>query len=249
MPSGRTRNGWVKSMKPRETAQDVLDRMIDAYTKHKKKKSKLNSKNSYSIREFSFVDSMDINGIDVISPVFTLGLRNIATLVDETMSNKLKSASYTNYCNQIEITLGAPNLPKMEVKDTLKLRTSDEIKNRLEKFLKREKFELKILRDICQDIKVTQNLETKSSIFVLKWLYNGGTSPSQEEIVNELRLAIIDRERDKLFYIRRHPQQAMLHRCNNDAIIARVLHLAWVFVKGNPFNKELGVNGAISRPN
>jgi hypothetical protein len=128
-----------------------------------------------------------------------------------------------------------------------KIKTTEEIQERLAKYLRREVFELKILREICPEIEATQNRATVAAISVLTWLYNKGKSRDQGEIAKELYEAVFDREQDKLFYVRRHPKERVLHCCNDEAILERVSHLTWVFVNGSPFNKQPGVTGALSR--
>lgn len=231
---------WIKAMKPRETASDILERFIAAGEKDKKVKRK---RNMYQIREFSKEASVDINGSTAISPHYTLDARNLATL-----STKDVSQNYIHFCNQIETALGAPNLPiRIEIDGYPKLKSPEKIKERLAKYLRREVFELKILREICPEIEKTQNRATKAAITILTWLHNKGKNRNQGEVAKELYEAIFDREQDKLFYVRRHPKERMLHCCNDDAILERVSHLTWVFVNGNPFNKQPGVIGAISR--
>ena len=239
------RGNWVRSMKPRDTASDILERIIKAYQKDKRA---ANKKAGYTMREFSQEQSVDTHGTEASSPMFTLDKNSLSLLDKKEVDERLLRANYINYCNQIEQILGAPNLPpSIELTGNPEIRTPEQIKERLEKFRKREKFELKLLREIYPAIRVTQNRATKIAIAELTWLYNSGKSRDQGAIAIRPYEALFDREKDKLFYVRKLKQYPMLHKCGDEAILERISHLTWIFIKGSPFKKAKGVPSAISR--
>jgi len=222
-------NPWTTSVKPFNTAREILDKII---AKNKRDRKLKVFGRAYKVREFSKVLSLDAHGNEVISPIFQTNdsyLENIASTND---------AVYHDLCYQIELTVGVPHLAKASVDaSTYSIVPRAHIYERLEKYKKREKFELKSLREMCSSIDSSLNIATKSALNILRWLYNDNGGRPKQQILNELYKSLYLREKDKLFYIRRHPTQVMLHRCNNEAILERIKHLNWVFIDGNPFKK------------
>ena len=167
------------------------------------------------------------------------GKRRISKRISRKRDRPLKElvdSTYWDYCQQIERQVGAPNITsKYKIISEINLRSVKEIKEKLDKFIKREKFELKSLREICADITFTQNRSTKAAITILKWLYNDGSGRSQKAVVKRLWESIYDEVKDKLFYIRRHPRERLLHTCTDDGIIETLNQMEWMFVDGNPF--------------
>lgn len=282
---------WLSKIEKRETAQNIFDRTMLVFQKDV---AKGNIRNRYSIREFSQDESIDANGNEVPSPVFTILFSSLSDTIelivkakkdikktkklDKTKSDKTKdlienkkkirrrsrkkdeeeklssgellARTFNTYYNTIEKTLGAPNLiSKYEINEKLmsSLRTVIEIKEQLDRFKKREKFELKLLREICPTIKSTQNYSTKSALKILSWLYNNGDGQKLDLIIEKLWESLYDREKDRLFYIRRHPKQRVLHFCSDDVILETVKHLEWMFISGNPFRNIRRINGALAR--
>jgi hypothetical protein len=86
----RRADTWVKAMKPRETASDILERIISAGKKDKKAKRK---RTMYKIREFSKEASMDINGGEAKSPIYSLETRSLSTLSIKDVGQRLKDAN------------------------------------------------------------------------------------------------------------------------------------------------------------
>lgn len=163
-------------------------------------------------------------------------------------ARQIADATYLNYCNSIEIKIGVPNFQsKWKIESDLNFKSSVEIKARLAKFERREKFELKSLREMCPDIKSSQNPSTRAALKILSWLYNNDNGRKQESIIKKLWETLYDREKDKLFYIRRHPGERMLHCCNDDAILETISHLEWMFIGGNPFAVARRSHGALAR--
>jgi hypothetical protein len=256
----KTKDVFVPFMMRGETASQVFDRVFSKYIEDV---GAIKTKTKYTIREFAKEHSIDTRGEEALSPTFTISHKSLSSVaelmlklksvsVDPVLAKKNKrlvAAGINKFCNQIEQTIGAPNLPDLQIKLDLKIRQHDEIKERLSKFERREIFELKSLREIWPEIKCTQNRSTVEALKILRWLYNAGRCREQHAIIELLHKSIIDRERDKLFYVRKHPKSKMLHMCNDDTILERIKHLEWMFIDGSPFKKVEGVQGAISRFN
>jgi hypothetical protein len=227
---------WVLNLPPKATAMELLQEIISVAKSNKYKEGEV-----YYIREFSKEQSIDITGSEVVSPYYSIVSNELLRIVDS-------AEDINDICNAIEIAVGAPNLPnKLEFTKELEIRSLDDIKNKLEKYKKKEKLEIKTLRDICPIIGETQNNSTKSALVVLNSLYSNPKYRNYTNVAGLLLGAIFDREKDKLFYVRRHPKEKILHKCSDDAILTRIEILEWMFIDGNPFAGIQEAHRAISR--
>ena len=229
---------FIFNLSNRETASNILDRVIGKINKDAKAEI---TRPAYFVREFSRDESLDINGSEHESPRFS---------VDTKLVNLIKtkeSLAQNVICRQIEYGIGAPYLAAFSISSSkLKLRANEEVSLALAKYKRREAFELKSLREMCEEINKTQNPSTKAAIDILLWLSNDGKGRSTNAIAEKLYWNLFAREKDKLFYIRRHPKQGMLHCCNDAAILERIHHLDWMFIENKPFQHIKRFKGAIS---
>lgn len=234
---------YVGNIKTLDTAGIIVDLLIK---KNKKDIVDGYPGRKYQIREFSVTKSVDASGNEVMSPIFI------------TQGNVLRQiqrgdSSYSGMCSKIERTIGIPDIPDIssfsEKICSSKMMSTVDIKKRLDRYLKKEKFEVKSLKEMCSTIDSSLNINTKAAIKTLKWLLDSGRGRTKKQIVKELYKYLYVREKDKLFYIRRHPSERMLHRCNDETILECIEHLAWTFVDGNPFKKIEGLSNAISTLN
>jgi hypothetical protein len=187
---------------------------------------------SYVVREFQEEKSVDISGKTVKSPEMIIHTRDVDGAIDNVDTRSVLAM-------QIEKSLGVPHLPPVNV-DNIKARpikTPAEIGPRLDKLRKKAASEIKALREIgVTEIEEAQNPATLGGLEGLTWLYNGGSGRDFPTIMRHLFKRILAREREKLFHIRQHPNQAPLHICHNEQILEEIKMLEWA-IGGNPFDE------------
>ncbi len=209
------------SLNKDETAREILDRG------KKKLKREKEAGAALLLKEFSKEGSFDVNGDIAKSPQLVI------------TRQELKPGQTHNLCSRIETSIGAPFLTKNEIThescSLLKVRPISEISERLAKYKKKQMFELKSLREICVQINTVEEPASRYAVSILSYLYNLGHGRNKKNIVIKLQSLILQRERDKLFYMRRHPKQRMLHSCHDDTILEQIKHLEWVFIGKHPF--------------
>ncbi len=209
-----TRGGLIK-------ISDELVKKVDEPKKEKKKKSKKK----------------------VLKKRDSLGLDKYVTESDyEKGSIKQGPKSpYKDACRQISLAIGAPNIDMVEIpkldRVKLKVRSVEDVYARLEKMRRRAQYELKSLREIHEDMKSTTNLRTKISISLLEDLYNKGKGRSVDVVLDMLFISIVQTEKDKMFYVRRHPNIRILHKCQNESILESINILQWYFSDGCPIKR------------
>ena len=224
---------WKMTLRINETTDDIIERVLTQYKKDKK--ANVPSRN-YIIREFAEVDSTDINGAAVPTPEVRL---NPGTVSDLLLGKKGKAsnATWESTRRKFSKNLGAPDLIKPNVDyPKLKVRLIEEVSRGLERYNRRATYELKSLRQICEDINEITNPRTRVAISTLNWLYNSGKGRATADAAGALWNALVAEEKDRLFYTRRHPRTPMLHSCQCDEIIEAKSHLMWYFLDKNPFN-------------
>ena len=100
-----------------ESAGQIFSRILEAFERDSKTE-KVRTK--YIVREFSKESSIDMRGDTVESPLFVVTRRTIKDVLKS--GSEIKEV-VDRLCNQIELAIGAPNLPRVELKSNLKIRT------------------------------------------------------------------------------------------------------------------------------
>lgn len=216
-----------------DTAYDILNRLIDA---RKHDKASAIKRSFYIAREFAEESSMDIEGRMVDTASTTLSYRDVDIVLEKDNHSPV-------YVARIEREIGAPCLPAYNqnlVKEG-KVLTIDEVKKRLDKMRRRASKEQKDLRELGVEVTIAPSPETEGAIDALEFLYNNGIGRKFYDICQTLFWKIVERERDRLFYIRRHPKQTSLHICHNEALLEEIKTLEWA-IGENPF-MPLAING------
>lgn len=223
-----------------ETAGDIILRILK-----ERKNEKLNI--TYVVREFSMEDSLDVNGSNV--GCFTYGVsgasfNNIEAeqKVKKGDSARFRNVTYNNIAQALEASIGAPFLdrPKVDFKK-IKLRPIGEVAGLLNKYERKKTKELKTLKEFFEKIKESLNPRTNAGLVACKYLYNGGKARNPEEVFEWYFSLIVKRERDKLFYIRRHANNQDMHICHDEGILESIKIAKWMIVKGNPFTEVLNL--------
>lgn len=244
---------FVISLEPGETTYDVISRLADRALKDSKSKTYA-SRNSYCVREFSAYQSIDREGRNVgcasynfprrelqkISPMFT-DLADKTGLSPEDEGVLLNSIQrFDIHAVKLENAIGVPHLfyPKIKKTNIYPLPKAD-VEKRLERFRNRAAAEIKQVRQMFHGIDDCLNDKLVSAINVLHWILtqytdNGIDQNGLKNILDELFKLIVARERDKLFYLRRHPSDATLHRCQDPTILSSIEQIVWV-LGSNPF--------------
>lgn len=215
------------------TALEVVDLLI------KKRSDDIKNghgQRTYIIREFSESASIDINGRTVESPMMRVSAREIDYAIDNL---DIKNALAT----RIEEGFGVPNLPLINVNNIhgRTVRPINEIREKLDKYKRRARAEIKNLKAIGADIEEAQDPRTVGALEALTWLYNSGEGRAFADVANLLFKKLVAREKDMLFHRRRHPKQPSMHVCHDEQLLEEIQMLEWA-IKGNPFD-EIAKNG------
>lgn len=250
---------YTTSLHADETACNILDRLIEKYKKDKK----AGRIRKFLVREFSVEESFDREGSPIPSSNFQLNV----SIVDKMMTEKKKSPHQRRQTNAqakgMEIAIGAPHLvyPKIDKSKILPKPKSDVIKC-LEKWRSRAQAEMKALRELCDTINECQNERIVSAIETLHWVLtqyteDGINQMGMSNILDHLFILTVRKERDKLFYVRRHPDDLSLHKCQNQGLLTSIEQIEWV-LGCNPLSdahqkmtkelidKGIGIGNAIS---
>lgn len=214
--------------KENDTAAETLERVLITV----KKDLADGKKFQYRVREFSKDESLDVNGEFV---------PNNEVQIEPGQIN----SGYVDYALILEDKIGAPNLPGYSPKyaNEVKLRGIDDVCTKLLKFRKKAVKELKSIRETFPDAKETTSLSTIGALEILNWVVNDGNYRTLREITERLYRLIVARERDKLFYIRRHPKVPILHSCQNEEILSQIEILKWICDDVNVFSDMPKLNG------
>jgi hypothetical protein len=213
-----------------ETATEILESLIEL---RKSEVAGGMKRTSYLIREFSENQSMDVTGRPVESAHVSLHGRELDAAVQD-------EQSFLQICLRLEREIGLPMLPKYDPKviEEKPLATLDEIRAKLDKMRKRLAKHQKDIRAIGADAEGVPVPEVEGAIDALEWLYNNGVGRKFHDIAYQLYRKLVSRERDRLFYIRRHNKQTSLHVCHDEALVEEISTLVWA-IKGNPFIKAV----------
>ena len=204
----------------KKTAGEVLDKILELYAKNK---------TSYTIREFHPSQCVDEAGREINCRSHTVTKTSLSMIVDG--AEDISKAHRRAVCSDIERRIGAPNIDKANIdklEAKVKLVSVNEISNRLELYNRRVAFELKSLRSLLgNDITESQNPATIGALEELKWLYNDGKGRKKKKVLGRAFRHAVASERDKLFYIHRHPEQLKMHKCQDEELNARIETLGW----------------------
>lgn len=218
---------YVTAITGSETAVEILESLIEM-RKHEGTSTK---KGSYQIREFPENQSLDTAGRPVECCSSILNGRDIDLAVAD-------EGTFINLANKLEREIGVPNLPKYNAKNLSegKMVSLADIKSRLDKMRRRAEKHKKDLRAIGAEVTDVPSPQVEGAIEALDWLYNNGDGRKYHDIAYYLYRKLVARERDRLFYIRRHPKQQSLHICHNEELNEEISTLIWA-LNGNPFVK------------
>lgn len=223
-------------LKKGETAFDILDRAV------KRRKKDVAKKRMFGFRfsEFSPEKSFDIQGRAVSSAHVDYSSSDIDALSSKNAEKSEKHMVYL--ASGLELRIGAPALVYPEVeRSKIKPRDKTQVEQRLKKWRNRASNEMKALREICSDIDECQNETVVSAIDTLHWVLtqytkDGINQIGMSNILDKLFRLIVRRERDKLFYHRRHKHVPSLHKCQDEKILSAIEQIEWVLGE-NPFRK------------
>lgn len=207
--------------------------VVDALVKQRSNDVKSGkASTSYVLCEFREEKSLDVHGRQVESPQMIIPSRDIDYATESPDTRNILAA-------QIEQKLGVPHLPPVDFVNikARPIKTQIEISARLEKTRRKAASELKSMREIgATDITDAQNPGTLGALEALSWLYNGGEKRDFSAIMKHLFARTVVRERERLFHIRRHPNQRALHVCHDDSIIEEIKVLQWA-IGSNPLDE------------
>lgn len=187
---------------------------------------------NYVLREFRDDKSMDVNGRPVESPQMAIPSRDLDLAADSLDTRNVIAM-------QIEQKLGVPHLPPIDLANikARPVKSLVEVNARLEKMRRKAREELKTIRALgAADITEAQNPATLGALEALAWLFNNGDGRDFASIMRHLFSRTLAREREKLFHIRRHPNQRALHVCHDDSILEEIKVLQWV-IDSNPLDE------------
>ncbi len=142
----------------------------------------------------------------------------------------------------MERHIGVPALTHLtkskieSIRAGITVRPLDEIMARLLKFRKKANRELKDMRQIYPDIDEPQSPKLLGAISTLTWLFNNGNIRPLENVLHKLRSLVITREREKLFYYLRHPDNPAMHKPQDFEVLESIAQMHWYFNGVNPFN-------------
>lgn len=165
-------------------------------------------------------------------------IARLATYVDK--NGQIVSNVFYVQAANMEPHIGVPALPFIgkPLMDKLaaanKTRPLDEIMARLVRYRKKATKELKDLRQIYPDIDEPQSPKLLGAIGILSWMFNGGNNIAFDVAINKLRSLIIAREREKLFYVIRHPDNPVMHKAQDLEVIEAINQMEWFFYDINP---------------
>jgi hypothetical protein len=209
-----------------ESACEFMNRLIE----RRKKDKAAGMSYVYNLFEFAENQTVDIQGERVKCRSFKMPRRAIDDCIKEhnTYDGAVKD-SYRAACCSIETKLDIPALdkiPEATIK-TMGARSAKQILEKLEIYRKRAKFELKNLREVYSMIEEPQNPKTVGGLDILNWLYRNGNGRKPSEIAEKLYRLTVARERDKLFYVTRHPATPSLHVCQDFELLEKIQLLKW----------------------
>jgi len=202
------------------TAVDCLKLLLKCYAEDAIKAT------YYTIREFSEHESIDIDGVKIPCREYVLSANNLAKI---SKFKNLHSPGGRELFLGIERAIGAPALylPDSFYASSFDVRSSDEVSSMIDRVSRRIAYAKKRLSN--NGIEAPEpNTEDDSAIKVLlkiKDNYN-----SMEKHIAEYFLYIVRRERDKLFYIHRHPKVSNMHRCQDTSILSAINTYNWFFL-------------------
>lgn len=196
---------------------------------------------NFHIRDVSQDDSFSAeHGKEMSCWQWTLDSNDVTRLSTMLNSDLEVVSDFHSKAVLIERSVGLPALPfpskkyVANAKKDFKGRPLDEIMARLLKYRKKAARELKELRQIYPDMDEPQSPRVIGAITILTWLFNNGTNVSFEAALDKLRKLIIVREREKMFYILRHPENNTMHKAQDGEILEQIQQMLWFFNNINP---------------
>lgn len=224
-----------------ETAFQCLDRIVAIYERAKTN-NRVGEDFTINIHEFSVDDSVDREGSVLNSACLRYGRQDLRRLseselsedIDEITPSHKRNSYYYKYAHPLETRLGVPHLVVPRVnKGEIKPRSREDILTRLDKLKNRASQEIKMVREFYSDVIDCQNESLTARIRMLHWasqlFTNAGINNSgMNSILKRLFILSVRRERDRLFYVRRHPDKKDMHKCFNENILSSILEIEWI---------------------
>ena len=220
------------------TAGDLLVSLISEREKDKA----VGLAESYSIYEFPPEECIDNTGEMIRCRSVKVGRLDIDRLGKDLRKEGQIGPSWAKWARTLEDMIGAPALLVLDTID-VKVRPLYEIAEKLNAYRRSAKYELKQLRKIYSEFEESQNPQTVGGLYALNWLFNNGTARESKDISLTLYVAIVSRERDRLFYVSRHPSQKSLHKCQDNELLEKIKILKWALFDVNPFIGATNYNG------
>lgn len=231
------------SLKKSESAYDVLARVVDASSRQIKEG--LNG--HVYFREFHRNELVDREGTR-IDPDSYLFRPNICKIIAAYLKEEdLLSSGIVHYATLLEKRFGVPAIAPGKTPRGISVVGLDAIADRLNSARRKLSLSSKKLRAICPEIEQSQDPALLAEVEELTWLFNDGKKRSVAQIKERLFKLIVERERDILYYVRKHPDNKKIHKCQDDDLLARIRVLEGVF-NGDTSNLFAnGVQSGISR--
>lgn len=222
-----------------ETAGDFLGRLMD----NRKKHQKMGETYSYYLYEFPQNELIDNTGAEIPCRRLKVPRDQIDGMIKE-FNKKLSSKElYIAWLMTLERKMGIPAIAAGKlIEDKIFIRPLGDIADKLNKYRRRAKYEMKAIQDIYPADE-PQNPKTVGALGELNWLFNNGNNRKCHEVADRLWKYIVHRERDKLFYYTRHPHQPSLHKCQDVELMSRISALRWAIFDKNPFVNGVNYGG------
>lgn len=186
----------------------------------------------YFVTEFPEHELYDIDGTKITCRTYQFDRPYLATLYKR--KDTTNDSRFASICLDLEKSIGAPALyvPESVFSSSPKTVTHEAIDVMIAKIEKRISCDRKRLanHDIDEVVTGTEDDAASQTLRSLK------ENTLEQNIRNYYR-TIVARERDKLFYIHRHPNVANMHRCQDVAILSAINIFDWYFLHKPIFEK------------
>lgn len=230
---------FVISKSDGDTASMIMAKVIKKYLQDKKNKIE---RAIYIVREFPKSSSVDIAGNNVVSPEMRFTRFDISSTLNGDKINSTNPNKLDAWCKNLHNQMGIPHIIRCPVKlKLLKTRSLEDVKQALEKAERKKIYELKRLREINEAATEIINPETIAKLNVLGWLYNSGKGREISTCLDGLWTYISRAESDRLFYVRKHMNTPLMHKCHDEEINESIKIFKWYFMDKNPLSKSQGL--------
>lgn len=201
-----------------DTALDIISKAVEVFS---------TLKNKCTVRIFEFTSHECLNGEPLQNPYIDIPTRMFTNLSKQT--GKQISSIVNDLAVNIESVLGVPHLVFPE-EIPINCISAELIQHRLEKYRSHNAWRTKKIMQMYSGVKSSICTKTSAVISILEALSVEKDNTKRSLLaMSALKSSIISRERDKLFYIRRHPGEFKLHRCHHEPTLELVKVLMWCF--------------------